>query len=358
MADRRVSRKTSSNEQEEPDGPRSRWRSREQRRLLDRTRTRLKQGSAPPEGSVSGVVITAVGPRWIVSTELELMVCAVSGVLDAPHKGSLVAVGDDVWVQPEQGANQEGDRTGMIVRVEERRTVLSRKMAGRGRREQVLASNVEAMAIVMSCTQPDYNKRLIDRYLIAADKGDLAPMIIINKMDLFAEEYHQDVRDDLAVYSDVLGIPVILTSASTGQGMDELADILHERTTLLTGPSGVGKSTIINRFSDLQQRVGEISSKYEKGKHTTTSATLLPLREGGSVVDTPGIREFAIWELGLEELPFYFEEFAPFAQLCRFTPCSHTHEPGCAVKAAVEEGLVDEDRYVSYLNIRAEQKEL
>jgi ribosome biogenesis GTPase len=289
----------------------------------------------------------------VVGIGPDLYVCSVSGVLDAPHSSSPVAVGDDVWVLPE-ATSSEADFTGTIVKVEERRTVLSRKMAGRARREQVLASNVESMLIVMAAAQPDYNKRLIDRYLIAADKGDLEVTIVINKMDLLPQEYHQDVWEDLQVYHDQLGIPVVLTSVSKGQGIEALAELLHNRSTLLAGPSGVGKSSIINLFSDVQQRVGEISRKFDKGRHTTTAATLLPLREGGSVVDTPGIREFAIWELGSDELPFYFEEFAPFAEQCKFMPCSHTHEPGCAVKAAVEEGAIDEERYVSYLNLRAE----
>ncbi|MBU3679420.1 MAG: ribosome small subunit-dependent GTPase A [Candidatus Kapabacteria bacterium] len=349
-----MSRRGEGRPDERADEPGLRKRSRLERRLLDRTRTRVKQGQEPPQGALQGVVITPVGPRWVVAVDDELMICSVSGILDAPHESSLVAVGDAVWLVPEQIATDEGDRSGVIVKVEQRLTVLSRKVAGRERREQVLAANVDAMAIVMSCTQPDYNKRLIDRYLIAADKGDLEPLIIINKLDLFDEEYHNDVMDDLRVYWEVLGIPVILTSVATGLGMAQLEEVLRDRMTLLSGPSGVGKSSIINEFSDLQQSVGDISRKYEKGRHTTTAAIVIPLRNGGSVVDTPGIRELAIWELGADELPFYFEEFAPFAEQCKFTPCSHTHEPGCAVKAAVEDGFIDEERYVSYLNLRAE----
>jgi ribosome biogenesis GTPase len=208
----------------------------------------------------------------------------------------------------------------------------------------------------VAAAQPDYKKRLIDRYLIAADKGELAPMIVINKVDLIPDEYREDFVDDLRVYSEDLGIPVLFTSTTTGEGIEELEQHLLAHTSLLAGPSGVGKSSIINLISNIPQAVGEISRKYDKGRHTTTAAIVIPLRNGGIAIDTPGIREFALWELGIDELPFYFEEFAPFAEHCKFNSCSHTHEPGCAVKQAVEEGLVDEERYASYLLLSSEQQ--
>lgn len=324
-------------------------RTRERAKLLDRTRTRVKLGNVP-EGALQGTVMRPIGPRWMVATSDAIWDCAVSGVVDVPHTSNLVSVGDTVWVLPD--GSQEASAS--IIKVEERTTVLSRKAAGRGRREQVLVSNAEQLCIVVAAAQPDYKKRLIDRYLIAADKGDLAPMIVVNKIDLIPDEYRQDFIDDLRVYSEELGIPVLFTSSTTGEGITELEHELQTHISLLAGPSGVGKSSIINLISNIPQAVGEISRKYDKGRHTTTAAIVIPLRNGGTVIDTPGIREFALWELGLDELPFYFEEFAPFAENCRFTSCSHTHEPGCAVKAAVEEGLIDEERYVSYLNLRAE----
>jgi ribosome biogenesis GTPase len=301
-----------------------------------------------------GVVVTALGPRWVVAVDQEFWICTVSGVVDCPHTSTIVTVGDEVWIEPETTRTEFGDLSAMIVKVEPRTTVLSRKAAGKQQREQVLVANVEQLGIVMAAALPDYNKRLIDRYLIAADKGDLEPFIVINKFDLIPNEYHDDVADDLRVYTDQLNIPVIFASAKSGRGIADLRSHLADRSTLFTGPSGVGKSSLINLFTDARQRVGAISEKYEKGRHTTTSSLVIPIPGGGQVVDSPGVREFGIFELDAEELPFYFEEFTDFARECRYQPCSHTHEPHCAVKQAVDDGQIDEERYVSYLNLRSE----
>lgn len=331
-----------------------RGRTRERARRPDRTRTRVKTGAPLSDHAVAGVVISPLGPRWLIACGHEYRVATVSGIVDAPGGATLVTVGDRVWLEPEAEMTEQGDKTGTIVRVDERTTVLSRKAAGVQQREQVLVANVEQLGIVMAAVLPGYNRRLIDRYLIAADKGDLRPFIVINKCDLLTEEDCRDILDDLRIYHEVLHIPVLLVSAQSGGGLEEVRKMLDTTSTLLAGPSGVGKSSLINALTDSRQRVGDISRKYLKGKHTTTSSLVIPLPGGGLVVDSPGIREFGIFELGKEELPFYFEEFAEYSPNCRFTPCSHTHEPDCAVKQAVDEGLIDEERYVSYLNLRAE----
>lgn len=328
-----------------------RGRTRERAKRLDRTKTRVKSGASVSDQALHGVVISPLGPKWLVNVGADYWVASVSGVIDAAAGTTLVAVGDTVWIEPEAETTEHGDQACTIVKVDDRTTVLSRKAAGLQQREQVLVANVEQLGIVMAAVLPGYNKRLIDRYLIAADKGDLRPFIVINKCDLLTDEDREDILDDLRTYWDLLHIPVIMVSARTQEGLDELSQALADTSTLLTGPSGVGKSSLINTITDSRQRVGEISTKYLKGKHTTTSSIVIPLSSGGMVVDSPGIREFGIFELGKEELPFYFEEFAEFASECRFTPCSHTHEPGCAVKQAVEDGLIDEERYVSYLNL-------
>ena len=364
-----------------------RHRTRDVARDLLRTRTLIKSDKPLPEGALQGSVITSVGTHWIVAVGEIWYVCMVSGTLDVPHTGTLIAVGNIVWIIPadrqsddplfreimipgmspipgdndsrnnpipgdNDSRNEADDPTGTIVRVEERVTLLSRKAAGRVMREQVLVANVDQLAVVVSFVEPNYHRRLIDRYLIAADKGDLKPIIVLNKVELIPHEYLQDIVDDFEPYSKGLGIDVHFVSAATGGGLDTLRQALSGRSTLFSGPSGVGKSTIINTLTDGQLRVGAVSRKYEKGRHTTTAAVSIPVDEHSSVVDSPGLREFAIWELDANELPWYFEEFTSFIEQCHYTPCTHTHEPGCAVKGAVEKGLIDEGRYESYVLLR------
>jgi len=359
-------------EPEELDDEEFRGKTRDRAKRRDKTRTRVKQGKALPQNALRGDVLQPVGPAWIVQVEGgdgTLIVATVSGTVDSPEADTIVTVGDVVWVVESESGEQraesgEGDvRTGMIVKVEDRSSVLSRKMAGRQKKQQVVVANVDQLAIVMAAREPKYNKRLIDRYLIAADKGELSPLIIINKVDLVAEDDLDELEEDFYAYEHDLKIPVFFTStgADDGQadeqgagpfGLEELEKALIGKRTLLHGPSGVGKSSLINLLSEADQQVGAISTYFMKGKHTTTAARIVALRAGGSLVDSPGIREFAIWELDLEELPFYFEEFVPFMHECKFTPCTHTHEPGCAVKDALEEGKIDPERYLSYLMLR------
>lgn len=332
----------------EDDSYRAKTRHRAKR--LERVRTRVKSGKALSDKAIQGTVVTSIGPSWLVSAKGDFFLCTVSGIVDSPHTSTtIVTVGDVVWFEPDAEAILYGQPTGMIVKVEERITLLSRRAAGRAKKEQVLVANVDQLAIVVAAAQPAYHKRLIDRYLIAADKGDLRPLIVVNKVDLIPDEYREDLTEDFAAYWDDLEIPVFFLSAQTAEGIDELRQAVIGASTLMAGPSGVGKSSLINCLSDARLRVGEISQMYSKGRHTTTAAIVIPLAEGGSIVDSPGIREFGMWDLDKEELPYYFEEFAPYQSECRYLPCSHTHEPGCAVKQAVEEGKVDPERYESYL---------
>jgi len=326
-----------------------RAKTRHRAKRLEKVRTRVKLGKALSEKAIPGTVMTSIGPSWLVNANDELFLCTVSGTVDSPHPFTIVTVGDVVWFEPDRESTLYGQPTGTIVKVAERVTLLSRRAAGRARKEQVLVANVDQLAIVVAAAQPAYHKRLIDRYLIAADKGDLRPLIIVNKVDLIPEEYRPDLVEDFAAYWDDLHIPVLFLSAETGEGFDEFKEVVDGASTLMAGPSGVGKSSIINTLSDARLRVGEISEMYSKGRHTTTAALVIPLPEGGSIVDSPGIREFGMWDLDKDELPYYFDEFAPFQNECRFAPCSHTHEPGCAVKQAVEEGKIDPERYESYV---------
>lgn len=348
-----MARRTRLNLPETDDDGHYRSRIRDRTRIAPRTRSVVKVRTDVPEGSLRGTVVTAAGPSWIVSVGDDLYVCTLSGTVSSPHFETLVTVGDYVHIVPDGTSNALGDATATIVAVEERRTLLFRKAVGKARKGQVVVANVDRLCIVVAFVEPDYHRRLIDRYLIAADKGDLDPMIVLNKCELIPAEYRQDIVDDFQAYVDI-GIPVHFVSAVTGEGLEELRADLIGVSTLFSGPSGVGKSSLINVLTESRQRVGAVSRKYEKGRHTTTAAVVIPLPDGGTVVDSPGIREFGMWELDLDELPWYFEEFAPFAPSCRFSPCTHTHEPGCAVKQAVDEGEIDPQRYDSYLQLREE----
>ncbi|MEX2171274.1 MAG: ribosome small subunit-dependent GTPase A [Pirellulales bacterium] len=253
----------------------------------------------------------------------------------------IVAAGDRVWFRP------EGEREGIIERVEPRRGVLSRSSK---RRQHVIVANVDQMIIVTSAAEPRIKPNLIDRYLVTAEKARIRPVICINKIDLI------DAADLLplsGVYAQ-LGYRVLLVSATTGQGMESLKSLLVGKQTVFTGQSGVGKSSLLNAIEPgLALRVRTVSAESQKGRHTTTTAVLLPLSNGGWVVDTPGIRQFQLWDVVAEEVSGYFRELRPFVSACRFPDCTHTHEDFCAVKDAVADGWIDTRRYESYVQIRA-----
>ncbi|MBI3259297.1 MAG: ribosome small subunit-dependent GTPase A [Ignavibacteriae bacterium] len=295
-----------------------------------------------------GRVIASEVRQWIVqpngSTKGEI-VCLAGGTVHSLHEdSSLIAVGDEVGFI----RDTNHPRKGMIVSVGKRHTKLSRRSVGKNTSEQVLVSNAEQLLIVMAAAEPFYNRRLIDRYIIAAEKGDLTPIICINKIELMPEKM---LRDDMAIYK-TLGIKTIFVSAETGKGIPTLERTLRGKITVFSGPSGVGKSTIANLLlGEEMQETGEVSQRTWKGRHITTSAIMYPLVKGGFIADTPGLREFGLWDVNKEEAQFFFHEFDPYFPLCKYKWCSHTHEPGCAVIEALNKGEIDSERYQSYVNI-------
>ena len=269
--------------------------------------------------------------------------CAIRGVLKtlATDQRHVVAAGDVVWFRP------EGVSAGVIERVEPRHGVVSRTSRGR---QHVLVANVDQLVIVTSAAEPRLKPNLIDRLLVTAEKGGTRPVICINKIDLIDPA---DLMPLVGVYAQ-LGYEVLLVSAATYVGIDRLRDQLAGAESVVTGQSGVGKSSLLNAVEPgLDLRVQSVSEETQKGRHTTTTAELIPLSFGGYVVDTPGIRQFQLWDVIPEEVSGFFRDLRPYVSGCRFPDCTHTHEDNCAVKDAVADGWIDARRYESYVQIRS-----
>jgi ribosome biogenesis GTPase len=268
---------------------------------------------------------------------------------------SSVTVGDRVWFS-DHGPLHDGAPVGVIERVAERTSRLSRR--DRRQREHTIVANADQLLAVVSVVQPRLRPHLVDRYIVAALKGGLRPVLCFNKMDLLDDASVTEVDDDQGTGLSVrevigefrdLGYCCICTSAVTGLGLDQLREALRDHLTVLSGQSGVGKSSLINALQPgLKLVTREVSRQTEKGRHVTSLAELLPLDFGGFVVDTPGLRAFDLWSVDPGELEAHFVEFVPFVQKCRFGDCSHRHEEGCAVIAAVESGEISRRRYLSY----------
>jgi ribosome biogenesis GTPase len=267
--------------------------------------------------------------------------CAVRRVLRSlvTEERNIVATGDRVWVLPSMGDE------GVIERVEPRHGLMTR--ASRGR-EHVLVANVDQLVIVMALVEPDLKPHLIDRYLASAEQGGISPLLCLNKADLVDPLPYQSL---IGLYSQ-LGIPTFLTSATTGLGIEKLRERLRDRQTVFSGQSGVGKSSLLNAIQpELGLRVREVSENNQKGKHTTTTASLIRLDFGGWVVDTPGLRQFQLWDIIPEEVEGFFPEFRPYVPLCAYPDCTHTHEDRCAIQRAVERRQISASRYHSYMGM-------
>jgi ribosome biogenesis GTPase len=300
-----------------------------------------------PAALVNGRIIRIDARASQVATPGGILHCVLRGRLTAA-KGvdkRLLAVGDAVRVRP------LGPERGAIEEILPRRTKLSRRAAGPDRREQVVAANIDQVVIVSALADPPLNLNLVDRYLVAADRGGLAALICINKIDCGTEAERTVAAAGLRPYA-ALGIPLLWTSARTGSGIDALRDRLAGRTSVFAGKSGVGKSALLNAVEPgLELRAGEISAATGKGRHTTTFSSLLTLSNGGFVIDTPGIRAYTLWEVDPNDLDRHFPEIHAERGGCRFANCTHSHEPECAVKEAVAAGRIEERRFASYLRL-------
>lgn len=298
----------------------------------------------------NGLILQAQSGFFTVETGQGLVVCQLRGRLkQGKATGDLAAIGDRVRI------TVLADGSGVIEEVEERKQALVRSdPRPQGDYQQVLLANPDQAVFVFACTHPNPKLRMLDRFLVVAEKQRVPAVIIANKIDLMDSEAAKKIFD---LYPP-LGYPVIYTSTKHGEGIDELRTCLRGKISALAGPSGVGKSSLLNALNpELRLAVNDISTAMKKGKHTTVSRQLIPLKDGGYVADTPGWKSLALWDTTAEEMDAYFPELARLVSECQFSDCTHIHEPGCAVRAALEAGKIHPQRYESYLRLRAGEEE-
>jgi ribosome biogenesis GTPase len=293
----------------------------------------------------SGTVVAVTAGACTVHADGERIDCLLPRDITAVQI-SAVAVGDSVYFTLDERSSPR------ITEVLPRRTTLSRPDPHIPERERLIAANIDAVVIVASVKAPPLRIRLIDRYLIAIQRGGARPFVCVNKTDLLgSEEERRSVAAMLDPYR-AIGVSVVFASASTGVGVDELQSALRGLRCVVVGRSGVGKSSLLNAMCpDLALRTTAISEWSDKGRHTTTASALYELPEGIEIIDTPGIRQFGLWKIMRADLRWYFPEFGALTSACRFHDCSHTNEPACAIKQAVEREEIAPARYDTYLRI-------
>ncbi len=300
----------------------------------------------------SGIVVKAFGLYYRVEHENGFINCVLRGRMrrnrDFEAFSSPVAVGDRVKIEILD------DGTGAISEILPRKNVFSRKEKGRHTREDAIAANLDLIVVLQSFREPRLNLRFVDRLYVRARRDNIPVLLCANKLDLADDE---TVRYIESYYASA-HLETCLVSALTGQGMDELKRRLGKAISLLVGHSGVGKTSILKTmYPDLDLRVAEVSESTGKGRHTTTNAEMIPLGDGTFIIDTPGLREFGLMDFEPHTIGNYFYEFDRYARSCSFQPCTHDHEPGCAIKKKVGAGRIHEDRYGSYLNLLYSVKE-
>ncbi len=297
-----------------------------------------------------GRVIRIRGAEYIVSSDIGEVRCSLRGKFrlgESPEE-VLPVVGDDVELRLERSTDDRGER-GLIMGIEPRRSLFVRSDPSGRMKFRVIGANLDRVFIVVSVREPRLKPRLVDRMIVSAEHGNMEPVICINKIDLAKDL--EAVEGAMQPYED-MGYRVVYCCALDGRGVEELRRLLQGRTSMLVGSSGSGKTSIVNALQpDFELRTGDVSGKTGKGKHTTSHFELHELDFGGFLGDSPGVREFGISRIEPAELARHFRDFGPHLGCCRFASCTHSHEPDCGIKEAVERGDISAERYDSYIRI-------
>ena len=295
--------------------------------------------------TVPGWVTRFQSGFYTIQTENGKITCSLRGRLKRrSFQGDIISVGDRVQI------SLQPDGSGAIEVIEPRHSELVRlDPTPKGMFRQILLSNPDQVVAVFACTQPEPHLRMLDRFLVIAEKQNLKAVIVANKVDLVGMKAAKKI---FSIYPQI-GYPVLYTSVVKGEGLNDLRNTLQGRISALTGPSGVGKSSLLNALQPgLGLAVREVSGFNERGRHTTAVREMFPLDCGGYVADLPGLRRLSLWDTQPEELDGYFPELRDLVSQCQFNDCAHMDDPGCAVVKAVEEGTVSPERYESYIRMR------
>lgn len=307
------------------------------------------------KNSKRATVVRHTGSQYTVSDlpVWEPVVCVLRGKLRLKGATSTnpIAVGDHISYEPQE------DGTGVITAIEPRKNYIIRKSTNLSRQAHIIASNLDQVFLIVTLDFPETKLEFIDRFLVTCEAYKVPVVILLNKSDLYTNEYagYKEFFHD--IYSRSAGYSILETSGKTGHNIEIIKEMCRGKLSLLSGISGVGKSSLINSLDpSLSLKTGEISQYHKQGKHTTTFYEIHPLSSGGFIIDTPGIKGFGLLEMEKEELSHYLPEMLRVLDDCRFSPCTHTHEPGCAVKKAVENGEITPERYQSYLSMLEEEE--
>ncbi|WP_455531011.1 ribosome small subunit-dependent GTPase A [Segatella salivae] len=303
---------------------------------------------------MKGLVIKNTGSWYSVKTDTGKVVeCKIKGNfrLKGIRSTNPVAVGDNVEI----ALNSEG--TAFITHIEERRNYIIRKSQNLSKQSHILAANVDQAFLIVTVNYPQTSTTFIDRFLASAEAYSVPVVLVFNKCDILSDDERHYQQSMIHLY-ETIGYECREVSATTGEGVDGLHALLKGKITLLSGNSGVGKSTLINKIlPEANLRTAEISDAHHTGMHTTTFSEMLELPEGGYIIDTPGIKGFGTFNMEPEELTSYFPEIFHFSKGCKFSNCTHTHEPGCAVLKAIDDHFIAQSRYQSYLNMLEDKDE-